>query len=48
MARDSYIVKDSDDQFVTAAGDLEELIENLKEQEGLKDAEELVEDYDGF
>lgn len=48
MARDSYIVKDSDDQFVTAADDLEELIDNLKEQGGLKDAEDLIEDYDGF
>lgn len=47
MAR-RFIVKDHDDQFVTAADDLEELIENLKEQEGLTDAEELIEDYDGL
>lgn len=48
MARKSYIVKGGDDEFITAADDLEELIENLEEQEGLKDPDELIEDYDDF
>lgn len=47
MGRESFVVKDSDDQFITAGDDLEELIENLKEQEGLKDADELIDDYEG-
>lgn len=46
MARDSYIVKDGDHQFVAAADDIEELIDKLEEKEGLKDAEELVDEYD--
>lgn len=46
MAR-GFIVKGPDDEFVAAGDDLEELIDNLREQEGLKDAEELVDDY-GF
>lgn len=43
-----FIVKDHDDQFITAADDLEELIDKLEEQEGLKDPAELIEDYDGL
>lgn len=46
MGRDSFIVKDKDDNFIAAGEDIEEVIENLKEQEGLKDVEEMVEDYD--
>lgn len=45
MAR-RFIVKDGDDQFITAGDDIEEVIENLKEQEGLKDVEDMVEEYD--
>lgn len=45
MAR-KFIVKDGDDQFITAGEDIEEVIENLKEQEGLKDVEEMVDEYD--
>lgn len=47
MAR-RFIVKDHDDQFITSGDDIEELIENLKEQEGLTDPEELIEDYEGL
>lgn len=45
MARD-FMVKGPDDEFVAAGDDIEELIENLREKEGLKDVEELVEEYD--
>lgn len=48
MPRERWIVKDADDQFVTAADSVEELVENLKEQEGLSDAEDLIEGYDGY
>ena len=41
-----FIVKDGDDQFITAAGDIEELIDKLEEQEGLKDPQDLIDDYD--
>lgn len=46
MPRDSYIVKDSDDQFVTAADDLEELIENLEEQAGEIDPEDWMDEFE--
>lgn len=41
-----YIVKTGDDQFVTAGDSIEEIIDNLEEQEGMKDVEEMVEEYD--
>jgi hypothetical protein len=41
-----FLVKGPGDEFIAAGDDIEELIENLKEQEGLKDAEELVDEYD--
>lgn len=48
MARDKFRVKGPDDEFISAADDIEELIKRLEEKEGLADAEELVEDYNGF
>jgi len=45
MAR-GFIVKGPDDEFVTAGDDIEEVIENLKEQEGLTDAADLADEYE--
>ena len=45
MARD-FIVKGPDDEFVAAGEDLEELIQNLEEQSGLADTEDLADRYD--
>lgn len=47
MARD-FFAKGPDDEVVAAGEDIEELIENLEEQAGLKSAEEYLEDYNGF
>lgn len=46
MGRDRFRVKGPDDEFISAGEDIEELIENLEEQSGLKDPEELVDEYD--
>lgn len=45
MARD-FFVKGPDDELIAAGDDIEELIENLKEQSGMADPEELADRYD--
>lgn len=45
MARNGFTVEDPNGQLVAVADDLQELIENLEEKEGLADAEDLIEGY---
>jgi hypothetical protein len=45
MAR-GFIVKGPDDEFIAAGDDLQELIKNIEEQEGLADDDDLADRYD--
>jgi len=41
-----FTVKGPGDELIAAGEDLDELIESLKEQNGMADAEELADRYD--